>query len=82
MRILAKICDTPELYALICIEEERTRRHIHSLISKGRYSQAIMKALRDGDSIEEVTAKDRANVSAELLLTTRNAHWDLTAGRS
>ena len=78
MKILAKVDEVSDRYALIHLFDEKLRKNIRNLVSRGKYRQAIREAVSKAESHTEISGAERKHVNAALIITERSAHWDLT----
>lgn len=79
MKIIAKIMEDPIVYAYIEVDDFSTGKKIKESINKGNYAKAMDYALDECVTIKEIREKDLRSLEATLILTRKNAHWDLTA---
>jgi len=77
MKILAKTDKSSGTYILMHLIDKAIHRKINNLISKGRYSQAIVEALSNGTFIEQVSEPGKGRVKADLIITEKSAHWEV-----
>jgi len=77
MKILAKIDKSSDTYILMHLTDKAIHGKINSLISKGRYSQAILEALSNGKFIEQVSEPGKGRIKADLIITEKSAHWEV-----
>ena len=79
MKVLAEMSIAPDQYALLSLTDNGVLGKVNGLVRKGEYARAIEEALRGGEFLQGVTLSDIGDVSARLILTRKNAHWDLSA---
>ncbi|MCK4851976.1 MAG: hypothetical protein KAS86_02570 [Candidatus Omnitrophica bacterium] len=79
MKVLAKIKGSSDRYALVSLADPVTRGKVYGLINKGKYPQALLEVLAKGKLLREVSGSEEGRIAASLIITEKNAHWDLTA---
>jgi hypothetical protein len=78
MRILARTGKCRNKYTLLSLMDGVVRKRVHWLVRRGKYTQAILVALKEGNTLGVVYEKEKGRIRADLLLTPESAHWDLT----
>ncbi len=78
MKILVKMIENPDTYALIHVDDKKAAKKIRDFVHKGKHAQAISHALREGNFLREIQDNQMHSVEANLTLTRKNARWDLT----
>ena len=77
LRLLVDIAANPRQRFLVRLHKQELVKEIKKLISKRRYSQAIVWALFNG-KIERALAHDEIPwADADLIITEESARWDL-----
>ena len=77
MRILIKVRRSPGKRYLVSLLNKELINDVHTLICKGKHRKAIDEALLKGNFIKEVDEQESKHVDASLILTEKNAHYDL-----
>ena len=78
MRLLVDIAANPRQRFLVKLHKKELVKYVKRLISKRRYSQAIVWALFNGKIEGELTHKEVPEAGADLIITKESARWDLT----
>lgn len=78
MKVLIKIRNSPEQLFLVNLKEKSLIDEVKKLINKNKHSKAIVTALSKGRFEKELRHEELPDTSAELILTEKNASWDLT----
>ena len=78
MKVLAKISEIPDTYVLVRFKNGTIPRKLRSLIGKGEYRRAVLEALSKGDFLRKVSEIEKGGVKADLIITPKSAHWDVT----
>jgi len=79
MKILARKCKNSGKYVLLSLRGEKAHKRAKKYLTAGKYAHAMSEILSKGESLGEVTYYDGRTVNADLILTEKNVHWDLTA---
>lgn len=77
MRILIKVRRSPEKIYLVSLLNKKLIDDVHKLIYKGKHRKAIDEALSKGNLIKEVDEQEAMYANVSLILTEKNAHYDL-----
>lgn len=77
MRILIKMMWSPKKRYLVSLPNEELIDDVQGLIYKGKHCMAIDAALSRGNLIKEVDEQEAMHVNVSLILTEKNAHYDL-----
>ena len=78
MNILVEVDGNAGTYILICLINKLVCEKMCRLITEERYYEAILEVLKSGSSFQAVSVISRKNIKADLILTAKSAHWDLT----
>jgi len=78
MKVLIKIRNSPEQLFLVSLMDKSLIDEVKKLINKNKHSKAIVTVLSKGKFERELRHDELPTESAELILTEKNASWDLT----
>lgn len=78
MRVLIIIDRSPTHRFLVLLHTKKLVNEVKRLIGRRRHSQAIATALAKGRFEKVVRRNEVPSVNAELILTEKSDHWDLT----
>ena len=77
MLILIKIQKNPEKRFLVKLQEPELVDEVKDLIRGSKYSKAVVTALSKGKFLREVAQDEVHFAEANMILTEKNAHYDL-----
>lgn len=77
MRVLVTIKRSPAQRYLVHLITQELIHEVKSLINNKRHSQAIVTILSKGILERKVSNEELPIIKADLVLSERNAHWDL-----
>jgi hypothetical protein len=77
MKIIVSTKKSPENHFLVSIDEKGAVKEVKDLLGKGKYKKASTFVLNEGKVEREVLFDDLSGVKADLILTEKNARWDL-----
>jgi len=78
MKVLIKIKRSPEQLFLVDLNDKSLIDEITKLINRKKHSKAIVEALSRGSFKRELRHEELGSTGANLILTEKNARWDLT----
>ena len=78
MVILIRLQQSPERCFLVRLPEPELVEEVEGLIRKRRHSKAIMTALSKGKFLGEISPDEIHLADANMILTEKNVHKDLT----
>ncbi|MFC1480042.1 hypothetical protein ACFL5Y_01185 [Candidatus Omnitrophota bacterium] len=77
MKILIRIHNSPEQRFLVSLTSQNLIDEVSKLVNKGKYSKAVVTTLSKGKFIKELAENELPRIDSDLILTEKNAHWDL-----
>ena len=78
MKILVIVERSPRHRFLVSLEDKRLVGEVKTLVDRKKYAQAIVRALTLGTFEREVLTEDLPALTANLILSEKSAHWDLS----
>jgi len=78
MKILLEVRNSPVQRFLIDLTGQNLINEVKRLIGKGKYSKAMTKVFSKGKFLKEVEESELPWLDADLILTEKSAHYDLT----
>lgn len=79
MKILLKVQKSPAQFFLVGLSNKKMIARIKGLVKQGKYSKAMLTVLAEGDSFQKITEQNIPQIHADIILTNKNAHWNLIA---
>ena len=81
MKILIRICQSPQQVFLMDLSDKKLIKEIENLIERQKYSKAIIITLSKGRFLKKIIKRDLKHVHADLILTEEYVTRDLTLPR-
>ncbi len=78
MKVLLEVRNSPVQRFLIDLAEQNFINEVKRLIGKGKYSRAMTTVFSKGKFLREVEEAELPWLDADLILTEKSAHYDLT----
>ena len=77
MKVLVIIKRSPAQRYLVYLSTQGLIHEVRNLINNKRHSQAIVTILSKGILERNISKEELPIIKADLMLSERNAHWDL-----
>lgn len=78
MKILVRTDPESSEYVYLVLGKEDIKEEVYHLIGKRKYLQAVAVAISLGKTLCIATEEKKQYLEADLILTEKSAHWDLT----